>query len=331
MLHNRLKENSVTRRTRQPACQTRQKLCLKGYGINPALCSCPRCHFLLPKPQLLHVKNELLFCAFCALFLVMTPVELNRMSPPVRRESVPPSLPPPTPGDIPAPGPQAQYRPFVAWAFQPAVNSVHPSLYFQPILPSTRCHRFSSSPATLPPGFGVRQSSAAFQLAPHTRRLPETTPLPACRFSFPPSRPARLGALKKMREAASGVLSIDPVARPKKVEKLSFGPHRLACTSKAKKLFPAPNPHLSSRWLRSSRPCFYAENVAYPSNPGLSHIPASHQPNLEPATWNTSLPPHSLETNPPNTPEETPVFARICANWHLFLKKIECLNHSTPH
>jgi len=46
------------------------------------------------------------------------------------------------------------------------------------------------------------------------------------------------------------------------------------------------------------------EKVEYPSNPGLSHFSASHP----------------IDANPPNHPHQTPVFARICAYWHLILK-----------
>jgi len=62
-------------------------------------------------------------------------------------------------------------------------------------------------------------------------------------------RPARLGALPKMREALSspvlclGELGGRPPGSRKNVEKISFGPHRLACTSRRKKLF---HPHFST-------------------------------------------------------------------------------------
>jgi len=197
----------------------------------------------------------------------MTPVKPDRMSPPVRRESVPPSLPPPTPDDIPAPGPQAQYGPVMAWVFQPAANSVYP--WFP------ACPTGNFQPATLPcpdlswlnlatpknvekvafyprPPFAKRTSPSGnwivglgkpiraiscetefFFTTPKFNILPDPSGfmvrVAPCLSPLLLARP--------LREAASGVLSIDPVARPKKVEKLSFGPHRLACTSKAKNYF----------------------------------------------------------------------------------------------
>jgi len=64
-------------------------------------------------------------------------------------------------------------------------------------------------------------------------------------------RPARLSALQKMHEALSSpVLCLAelggrPSGSRKNVEKLSFGPHRLACTSKAKKIFHPPFLHFT--------------------------------------------------------------------------------------
>jgi len=71
----------------------------------------------------------------------------------------------------------------------------------------------------------------------------------------PPLRPARLGTLQEMREAfSSPVLCLRELfgrqsPSRKNVEKLSFGPHRLACTSRRKKYFHPVFQHFPARKL----------------------------------------------------------------------------------
>jgi len=89
----------------------------------------------------------------------MTPVETNRMSPPVRRERC--SLPPPTTDDILDLGSTRLWR--VPFGVPP-----------KPCTPSTHRSRLSHGHCPCPPGFGVRQSSAAFCPVCHAYPIPPT-------------------------------------------------------------------------------------------------------------------------------------------------------------
>jgi len=86
-----------------------------------------------------------------------------------------------------------------------------------------------------------------------------------------PWRPVRLGALQKMHEAFfSPALCLRELrgrqSRPSKnVEKLSFGPHRLACTSRPKKYFHPHFQHFSAPKLSNCPPpvCAFCTSCAH--------------------------------------------------------------------
>jgi len=223
-----------------------------------------------PRVSVSSVLNfQLSFSAYDATLFPMTPVEPNRMSPPVRRESDPTSLPPPTTDDIHPPGSTSVSD--VPFGVPPKVST-----------PSIHRPRFSPCPPPLPPSFEVRQPSAAFRPV----RLPCRLPLQTAPLAPEPCRPPKPAPSTRASHPQPGNFPLKTPAIPL----FPVNP-----TSKILPSRPCSSPPFPLLSFLSAIPCpslcplclsgengESANKAEYPSNPGLSHLSASHQSTFPP-------------------------------------------------
>jgi len=210
------------------------------------------------------------------------------MSPSVRCGSDAPSFPPPTPVDTQS---LASTPCAPAHGLLRVLCSVPPAPFGRaPVRSSNSVFRPSAS---------ARNPSLFWSPPPKVNIPPDHDPLPS------PPRPASSHSAPSP-SFFRGLVSF--VGDRRNVEKLSFHPLSTAYPATEKKFYPVEILHLPRQSPRSVQPCRDAENAEYPSNPGLSHLSASHQP-LPPPLHVCCPRPARLEISQPslgNSPSKKP-------------------------